>query len=96
MIGMFGLFKRPAFIETLKIDELDYLYIHPSFRGMGAGTAVINIAKSLSRQRGSDLILLETQSPLLNRMYEKLGAKVICDSWTFGDTPTIENTLLRL
>src|SRR5947207_15520929 len=41
MVGMFGLFKRPAFTHALTIDELDYLYIHPNFRSMGAGKAII-------------------------------------------------------
>ncbi len=56
-----------------------YVYVDKEYRGLGFGKQIIEEAKRLTAMAGSDLILLDTLKPSLNRLYEKHGAKVVCE-----------------
>lgn len=97
MIGMFGLYQHHSLNNKLVIDELNYVYIHPNFRKFGIGKSMIERAKEISKhEHGADLIILETASPTLNKFYEKLGAKLVCDSRALTSDQKIETSFLRM
>lgn len=73
----------------LKTFELMYVYVEEQFRGFGFGYQIINKAKNLALIANADLILLETLKPKLNRMYEKYGAKEICESNLYSHTTNV-------
>lgn len=60
--------------------ELMCVYVAKNCRGLGFGRQIIDKAKQCAKEAGADLILLDTLKPGLNRMYEKQGAEVVCES----------------
>nr|HAT8713256.1 GNAT family N-acetyltransferase [Legionella jordanis] len=79
-VAMFGLLEH----EFPNSRELMYVYVDKEYRGLGFGKQVIEEAKRLAAMAGSDLILLDTLKPSLNRLYEKHDAKVICEGKLFS------------
>ncbi|HCC3243606.1 TPA: GNAT family N-acetyltransferase [Legionella pneumophila] len=79
-VAMFALLEH----EFPNSRELMYVYVDKEYRGLGFGKQVIEEAKRLTTMAGSDLILLDTLKPSLNRLYEKHGAKVICEGKLFS------------
>ncbi len=51
---------------------------------MGKSQQIIEKAKTLAAESGSDLIVLDTLKPSLNRLYEKHGAEVACEGRLFS------------
>lgn len=97
MIGMFGLYQHHSLNNSLVIDELNYVYIHPNFRNFGFGRRMIEQAKLISKEKHqADIIIIETTNPKLNKFYEKLGAKFVCDSHTFNTTQKVDTSFLRI
>ncbi|HAT2081714.1 N-acetyltransferase [Legionella taurinensis] len=74
-VAMFALLEH----ELPSSRELMYVYVDKEYRGLGFGKQIIEEAKRLTAMAGSDLILLDTLKPSLNRLYEKHGAKVVCE-----------------
>ncbi|WP_457604982.1 GNAT family N-acetyltransferase, partial [Legionella pneumophila] len=74
-VAMFALLEH----ELPSSRELMYVYVDKEYRGLGFGKQIIEEAKRLTVMAGSDLILLDTLKPSLNRLYEKHGAKVVCE-----------------
>ncbi|HDS3859693.1 TPA: GNAT family N-acetyltransferase [Legionella pneumophila] len=74
-VAMFALLEH----ELPSSRELMYVYVDKEYRGLGFGEQIIEEAKRLTAMAGSDLILLDTLKPSLNRLYEKHGAKVVCE-----------------
>ena len=66
------------------VRQLMYVYVEKDYRGLGFARQIIEEAKRLAREDGADLILLDTLRPELNRMYEKRGAKVVCEHQLFS------------
>ncbi|CCD08882.1 putative Acyl-CoA N-acyltransferase [Legionella pneumophila subsp. pneumophila] len=79
-VAMFALLEH----EFPNSRELMYVYVDKEYRGLGFGKQVIEEAKQLTAMAGSDLILLDTLKPSLNRLYEKHGANVICEGKLFS------------
>ncbi|MDW9178586.1 GNAT family N-acetyltransferase [Legionella pneumophila] len=79
-VAMFALLEH----EVPDSHELMYVYVDKEYRGLGFGKQVIEEAKRLTAVAGSDLILLDTLKPSLNRLYEKHGAKVVCEGSLFS------------
>ena len=84
-VAMFALleheFPNP---RGLSARELMYVYVDKNYRGLGFGKQIIEEAKRLAAAAGSDLVLLDTLKPSLNRLYEKHGAKVVCEGSLFS------------
>lgn len=96
MIGMFCLYEHDP-LGAQVVDKLDYVYIHPNFRHFGLGKSLVEQAKIAARRdHHADTILLETLDAKLNKFYEKLGAKFVCDSRTLDTTNVVETSLLRM
>lgn len=74
--------ERAEHLPTL--SELMCVYVDKDYRGLGFGYQIIDKAKQVAREAGSDLILLDTLKPGLNRMYEKQGGEVICESQLYS------------
>ncbi|HAU1881956.1 TPA: GNAT family N-acetyltransferase, partial [Legionella pneumophila] len=66
-VAMFALLEH----ELPSSRELMYVYVDKEYRGLGFGKQIIEEAKRLTAMAGSDLILLDTLKPSLNRLYEK-------------------------
>lgn len=79
-VAMFALLEH----EFLHSRELMYVYVDKEYRGLGFGKQIIEEAKRLAVEAGADLILLDTLKPNLNRLYEKHGAKVVCEGRLFS------------
>ncbi|AWN75656.1 TPA: GNAT family N-acetyltransferase [Legionella anisa] len=79
-VSMFALLEH----EFPNSRELMYVYVDKEYRGLGFGKQVIEEAKRLTIAAGSDLILLDTLKPSLNRLYEQHGAKVVCEGRLFS------------
>jgi len=70
--------------RDLVAKELGYIYVEEKYRGLGFSKQIIDEAKRLSIKAGANLILLNTLKPGLNKLYEKHGAKVICEDRCFS------------
>lgn len=79
-VAMFALLEH----ELPSSRELMYVYVEKEYRGLGFGKQIIEEAKRLTAAAGSDLVLLDTLKPSLNRLYEKHGAKVVCEGSLFS------------
>jgi GNAT superfamily N-acetyltransferase len=79
-VAMFALLEH----EFPHSRELMYVYVDKEYRGLGFGKQIIEEAKCLALEAGADLILLDTLKPNLNRLYEKHGAKVVCEGRLFS------------
>lgn len=97
-VAMFALFKHEFHIDLINAQsshqlpqarELMYVYVEKDYRGLGFGRQIIDEAKRLARESGSDLILLDTLKPGLNRMYEKQGAEMLCDHHLFSHSTDV-------
>ncbi|QMT61651.1 MULTISPECIES: GNAT family N-acetyltransferase [unclassified Legionella] len=97
-VGMFGLFEKnfhrfqnddedSAIRGELKVVYFDYIYVEENARGLGFARQLLEKAKSLAVELGADFIYLDTLNPKLNKMYIKLGAKVICEG-QYLENPT--------
>lgn len=64
--------------------ELMYVYVEKDYRGFGFGKQVIEEAKHIAAESGANFILLDTLKPGLNRLYEKHGAALVCESALFS------------
>lgn len=88
-IGMFRLgHHEPLNAKTL-VKELTHVYIDESFRSMGIGGRLVEIAKKTAKLQGADLIVFDTLTPNLNRFYEKHGASIVCESQFLGAPSTL-------
>ncbi|HAT2073515.1 TPA: GNAT family N-acetyltransferase [Legionella pneumophila] len=84
-VAMFALLEHEfPNSRGLSARELMYVYVDKKYRGLGFGKQIIEEAKRLAATAGSDLILLDTLKPNLNRLYEKHGAKVVCEGSLFS------------
>lgn len=78
-IGMFALFDYHG-MGKIQAKELMYVYVEESFRGLGIGKTIIELAKIKCKEQKKEMMLFDTLNPNLNHFYEKLGAKSICES----------------
>ena len=75
----------PGSIRALpKAKQLMYVYVSEEVRGLGFGRQIIEKAKRLALETGSDVIVLDTLKSKLNRMYEQQGARVVCQHHLFS------------
>ncbi len=87
---------KDAIVENAK--KLTYVYIDESFRGLGIGPQLIELAKKVCREKNIGTIVLDTLTPNLDRFYEQRGAKLVCEDRALGHPcslflmPTDENT----
>lgn len=93
-VGMFALFDYPLDEEIkaikpkatepeakeIKAIELMDVYVEERFRGLGIGSRIVYYASKKAKESGAHLLVLDTLNPHLNSFYEKLGAKIICES----------------
>ncbi|KTD43033.1 GNAT family N-acetyltransferase [Legionella parisiensis] len=97
-VGMFGLFEKKfhpfqdnegnfAIPGELKVVYFDYIYVEENARGLGFARQLLEKAKSLAVELDADYIYLDTLNPKLNKMYIKIGAKVICEG-QYLENPT--------
>ncbi|MGQ3890213.1 GNAT family N-acetyltransferase [Legionella sp. CNM-1927-20] len=80
-VSMFALFPHDHLENT---EELMYVYVDKEYRGLGFGHQIIEKAKEIAKSQGNELILFDTLKPQLNRLYEKHGARVLCESRLFS------------
>jgi len=67
-----------------KTKLLMYVYVERDYRSLGFGRQIIEESKRIAKAAEVDMILLDTLKPGLNRMYEKHGARVICENHLFS------------
>ncbi|KTD03718.1 putative Acyl-CoA N-acyltransferase [Legionella geestiana] len=79
-VVMFALLEH----ELPHSKELMYVYVDKNYRGLGFAKQIIEEAKRLTVEAECSLILLDTLKPNLNHMYEKYGAKVVCEGKLFA------------
>ncbi|KTD09307.1 GNAT family N-acetyltransferase [Legionella jamestowniensis] len=90
-VAMFALLDHSFNADLVKTTdnltharELMYVYVEKDCRGLGFGKQIIEKAKRLAAELGSDLILLDTLKPSLNGLYKKHGAEVVCEGQLFS------------
>lgn len=88
-IGMFRLANYESDYRKTLTKELTHVYIAESFRGLGIGGRLVEIAKKMARLQGANLIVLDTLTPNLNKFYEKHGATQVCESKFLGAPATL-------
>lgn len=84
-VGMFALLDH----QKPNTKELMYVYIDEALRGLGIGNLIITKAKQISEELGAKEIIFDTLNPNLNRFYEKLQAKAVCDGQLLGHPTTV-------
>jgi GNAT superfamily N-acetyltransferase len=99
-IGMFALVDKPPLYKklldkkpsvNLKLMKLTYFYVYEGLRGLGIGTAMLQVAKQIAAEQEATIVL-DTLKPNLNSFYQRSGARVLCEDKSLG-FPT---TLLRM
>lgn len=73
--------------DKLKTNEIWFIYVDPSARGLGVGRQIIKEIKQLSKDAKFGMVFLETLKPNLNRLYASEGAKLIAEG-RLDDNPT--------
>ena len=76
-VGIALLFFRPSVWAEGPAVTLDELYVVPERRGQGLGTAMIELAFALSRERGAEWFELDTSESDVGarRFYERHGLR---------------------
>ena len=74
-VGIALLFLRPSVWHEGPAVTLDELYVRPERRGQGLGTAMIELAFALARERGAEWFELDTEESDVDarRFYERHG-----------------------
>jgi GNAT superfamily N-acetyltransferase len=74
-IGIALLFLRPSVWHEGPAVTLDELYVRPERRGQGLGSAMIELAFALARERGAEWFELDTEESDVGarRFYERHG-----------------------
>jgi GNAT superfamily N-acetyltransferase len=74
-VGIALLFLRPSVWHEGPAVTLDELYVRPERRGQGLGSAMIELAFALSRERGAEWFELDTEESDAGarRFYERHG-----------------------
>ncbi|KTD43288.1 GNAT family N-acetyltransferase [Legionella quateirensis] len=73
--------------KMLDTNEIWFIYVDPSARGLGVGRQIVQEIKRLSKEDKANIVLLETLKPNLNHLYKSEGAEQICDN-TLDNNPT--------
>ena len=89
-IGLFVLKDFELWISHMRIKELWCFYIDESFRGHGLAPRMMELVKNACQIQAAEMIVLDTFNPMLNKFYEKHGAKVVCDG---AFVVAVENTV---
>lgn len=73
--------KRKDWQEKLQTSEIWFIYVDPTYRGIGAGRQIIQAIKHLSKtEMKAEAVLLETLKPGLNHVYRIEGAELISEN----------------
>ena len=70
--------------KAINTKKLTYVYVDESFRGLGIGVQLIDLAKEVCRSKGVEMIVLDTLTPNLDHFYEQRGAKWVCEDRALG------------
>lgn len=74
--------------DLLKTSEIWFIYVDPTYRGLGAGRQMVQEIKRLSKdEMSAAMVLLETLKPGLNRLYMSEDGKIVCEN-TIEHNPT--------
>lgn len=67
--------------DLLKTSEIWFIYVDPTYRGLGAGRQMVQEIKRLSKdEMKAGMVLLETLKPGLNHLYMSEDGKVVCEN----------------
>ncbi len=68
--------------DQLKTSEIWFIYVDPTYRGLGAGRQIVQEIKRLSKEEmKADMVFLETLKPGLNHLYMTEEGKVVCENY---------------
>ena len=67
--------------DLIKTNEIWFIYVDPTYRGLGAGRQMVQEIKRLSKdEMSAAMVLLETLKPGLNHLYMSEEGKIICEN----------------
>lgn len=73
---------RKGFRDKLQTSEIWFIYVDPTYRGLGAGRQIVQEIKRLSKaDMSADMVLLETLKPGLNHLYRTEDAELVCENY---------------
>ena len=72
-----------------KAMELMYVYVDEKVRGLGFGHQIVEEAKQVAKDSGSQLIYFDTLKQGLNKFYEKQGAHLVCEGRLFTESTDV-------
>lgn len=72
---------RKGWQEKLKTSEIWFIYVDPTYRGLGAGRQIVQEIKRRSKaEMRANTVLLETLKPGLNHLYRTENAELVCEN----------------
>ena len=73
---------RKGWQDKLKSSEIWFIYVDPTYRGLGAGRQIVQEIKRLSSaEMRASMVLLETLKPGLNHLYRTEDAELVCENY---------------
>ena len=80
--------KEPIGGEIKKIAHVDVIEVHPDYRGMGIGRALIEFAEDVAREEGAELMTAQPDKSALG-FYGRLGFNVTLFRGTVVSIPAV-------
>jgi ribosomal protein S18 acetylase RimI-like enzyme len=90
-IAMFQLSTHELFTHRVHSKILECVYVEKNFRNLGIGRYLISEAKKIASTDESCMLVIKTSNPKTNKLYEKMGAKFVCE-----DEREISASVLRI
>ena len=73
---------RKGWRNELQTSEIWFIYVDPTYRGLGAGRQIVQEIKRLSKaEMRASMVLLETLKPGLNHLYRTEDAELVCENY---------------
>ena len=73
---------RKGWQDKLQTSEIWFIYVDPTYRGLGAGRQIVQEIKRLSKaEMRASMVLLETLKPGLNHLYRTEDAELVCENY---------------
>lgn len=73
---------RKGWQDKLQTNEIWFIYVESSYRGLGVGRQIVHKIKQLAKaEMHANTVLLETLKPGLNHLYKTEGAELVCENY---------------
>ena len=80
--------KEPIGGEIKRIAHVDVIEVHPDYRGIGVGRALVEFAEDMAKEKGAELITAQPERSAMG-FYERLGFNATVFRGTVVSIPAV-------